>query len=79
MGRHGVLDLVVSSPIRPSTDSSSLDDLGDERMSRKAREDDSTKDFKNAVKATGEKNKPMKKEEKKIEKITKHLSKDEKI
>jgi hypothetical protein len=45
-------------------------------MGRKAREDDSTKEFKKAVKAMG---KPSKKEEKKIDKITKHLSKNEKI
>jgi hypothetical protein len=46
-------------------------------MGRKAREDDSTKEFKKAAKAMG--NEPSKKEEKKIEKITKHLSKNEKI
>jgi hypothetical protein len=46
-------------------------------MGRKAREDDSTKEFKKAAKAMG--NKPSKKEEKKIEKITKGLSKNEKI
>jgi hypothetical protein len=45
-------------------------------MGRKAREDDSTKDFKKAAKAMG--NKPSKKEEK-IEKFTKPLSKKEKI
>jgi hypothetical protein len=46
-------------------------------MGRKAREDDSAKEFKKAAKAMG--NKPTKKEEKKIEKITKHVSKIEKI
>jgi hypothetical protein len=40
------------------------------------RKDDSTKDFKKAVKAVG---KPSKQEEKKINKITKHLPKNEKI
>jgi hypothetical protein len=40
------------------------------------RKDDSTKDFKKAVKAVV---KPSKKEEKKIDKITKHLPKKEKI
>jgi hypothetical protein len=45
-------------------------------MGRKAREDDSTKEFKKAVKAMG---RPSKKEKKKIDKITKHLSKNEKI
>jgi hypothetical protein len=45
-------------------------------MGRKEREDDSTKEFKKAVKATG---KPSKKEEKKVDKITKRLSKNEKI
>jgi hypothetical protein len=48
-------------------------------MDRKAREDESTKDFKKAAKAMGKKDKPTKKEEKKIEKITKHLSKNEEI
>jgi hypothetical protein len=46
-------------------------------MGRKAREDDSTKEFKKAVKkAMG---KPSKTERKKVDKITKHLSKNEKI
>ena len=45
-------------------------------MGRKEREDDSTKDFKKAAKAMG---KPPKKEEKKLDKINKHLSKNEKI
>jgi hypothetical protein len=45
-------------------------------MGKKEREDDSTKDFKKAVKATA---KPSKKEKKKVDKITKHLSKNEKI
>jgi hypothetical protein len=45
-------------------------------MGRKARKDDSTKEFKKAVKAMG---RPSKKEKKKIDKITKHLSKNEKI
>jgi hypothetical protein len=45
-------------------------------MGRKASEDEPTKDLKKAVKAEG---KPPKKEEKKIDKITKHLSKIEKI
>jgi hypothetical protein len=45
-------------------------------MGRKTGEDDSTKDFKKAVRAVG---KPSKKEEKKIDKITKHLPKKEKI
>jgi hypothetical protein len=40
------------------------------------RKDDSTKDFKKAVKAVA---KPSKKEEKKMDKITKHLPKKEKI
>jgi|HubBroStandDraft_1064217.scaffolds.fasta_scaffold630624_1 hypothetical protein len=44
-------------------------------MGRKG-EDDSTKDFKKAVKTVG---KPSKKEEKKIDKITEHLPKKEKI
>jgi hypothetical protein len=39
--------------------------------------DDSTKEFKKAAKAMG--NKRSKKEEKTIEKITKHLSKNEKL
>jgi hypothetical protein len=43
---------------------------------KKAREDDSTKDFKRAAKAIG---KPSPKEKKKLDKIAKHLSKDEKI
>jgi hypothetical protein len=43
-------------------------------MGRKSREDDSTKDFRKAVKAVG---KPSKKEDKKIDKITKHLPKKE--
>ena len=46
-------------------------------MGRKAREDDSTKEFKKAAKAMD--NQPTKKEEKKIEKVAKHLSKKEKI
>jgi hypothetical protein len=46
-------------------------------MGRKAREDDSTKEFKKAAKAMD--NQPTKKEEKKIEKTTKRLSKNEKI
>jgi hypothetical protein len=45
-------------------------------MGRKTREDDSTKEFRKAEKAVG---KPSKKEEKKIDKITKHLPKKEKI
>jgi hypothetical protein len=45
-------------------------------MGKKAREDDSTKDFKKAVKAIG---KPSSKQKKKLDKIAKHLSKDEKI
>jgi hypothetical protein len=45
-------------------------------MGKKEREDDSTKDFKKAVKAEG---KPPKKEKKKIDKIIRHLSKNEKI
>jgi hypothetical protein len=46
-------------------------------MGRKARQDDSTIEFKKAAKAMG--NKPSKKEKKKIEKFTKRLSKKEKI
>jgi hypothetical protein len=46
-------------------------------MGRKAREDDSTEEFKKAAKAMD--NQSTKKEEKKIEKTTKHLSKNEKI
>jgi hypothetical protein len=45
-------------------------------MGKKTRDDDSTKEFKKAVKAVG---KPSKKEEKKIDRITKHLPKNEKI
>ena len=45
-------------------------------MGRKEREDDSTKEFKKAVKAEG---KPPKKEKKELDKIAKHLSKNEKI
>jgi hypothetical protein len=45
-------------------------------MGKKTGEDDSTKDFKKAVKAVA---KPSTKEEKKIEKITKHLPKKEKL
>jgi hypothetical protein len=45
-------------------------------MGRKEREDEPTKEFKKAVKDEG---KPPKKEKKKIDKITKHLSKNEKI
>jgi hypothetical protein len=45
-------------------------------MSRKAHEDDSAKELKKAVKAMG---KPSKREETKINKITKHLSENEKI
>jgi hypothetical protein len=45
-------------------------------MGKKEREDEPTKDFKKAVKAEG---KPPRKEKKKIDKITKHLSKNEKI
>jgi hypothetical protein len=48
-----------------------IDDEGGDRMSKKAREDDSTKEFKKAAKAMD--NQPTKKEEKKIEKTTKHL------
>jgi hypothetical protein len=44
-------------------------------MGKKEREDDATKDFKKAVKA----DKPSKKEKKRVDKITKHLSKNEKI
>jgi hypothetical protein len=51
-------------------------DRGGSRMGRKTGEDDSTKDFKKAVKAVA---KPSKKEEKRIDKITKHLPKKEKI
>jgi hypothetical protein len=40
------------------------------------RKDDSTKDFKKAVKAVG---KPSRKDEKKVDKITKHSPKREKI
>jgi hypothetical protein len=45
-------------------------------MGKKAREDDSTKAFKKAVKAMS---KPSSKEKKKVDKITKHLSKNEKL
>lgn len=45
-------------------------------MSKKEREDDATKDFKKAAKAADE---PSKKEKKRIDKITKHLSKNEKL
>jgi hypothetical protein len=45
-------------------------------MGKKEHEDEPTKDFKKAVKATA---KPSKKEKKKVDKITKHLSKNEKI
>jgi hypothetical protein len=45
-------------------------------MGKKEREDDSTKDFKKAVKAE---DKPSKKEKKRVDKITKHLSKNEKL
>jgi hypothetical protein len=45
-------------------------------MGRKAREDDSTKEFKKAVKGM---DKPPKREKEKVDKITKHLSKNEKI
>ena len=45
-------------------------------MGKKMREDDSTKDFKKAVKGT---DKSPKKEKKKVDKITKHSSKDDKI
>jgi hypothetical protein len=45
-------------------------------MGKKEREDDSTKEFKKAVKAVGQ---PSKKEKKKVDKITKHLSKNERI
>jgi hypothetical protein len=44
-------------------------------MGRKVREDDSTKEFKKAVKDRM----PSKREKKKVDKITKHLSKNEKI
>jgi hypothetical protein len=42
----------------------------------KKHEDDSTKEFKKALKAVG---KPSKKEKAKVDKITNHLSKNEKI
>jgi hypothetical protein len=45
-------------------------------MNRKSREDDSTKAFRKGVKAIG---KPSSKEKKKVDKIAKHLSKNEKI
>jgi hypothetical protein len=45
-------------------------------MGRKAREDDSTKEFKKAVKGMS---KPSKREKKKENKITKRLSKNEKL
>jgi hypothetical protein len=45
-------------------------------MGRKAHEDDSAKELKKAVKAMG---KPSKREETKANKITKHLSENEKI
>jgi hypothetical protein len=45
-------------------------------MGKKEHEDEPTKDFKKAVKVV---DKPSKKEEKKVDKITKHLSKNEKI
>jgi hypothetical protein len=52
---------------------------GVSRMGKKAREDESTKDLKKAVKAEGKPSKKEKKEEKNVDKITKHLSKTEKI
>jgi hypothetical protein len=45
-------------------------------MGKKEREDEPTKDFKEAVKAVG---KPSKKEKKRIDKIVKHLPKKDKI
>jgi hypothetical protein len=45
-------------------------------MGKKEREDEPTKDLKRAVKAVG---KPPKKEKKKLDKITKRLSKSDKI
>jgi hypothetical protein len=46
------------------------------QIGKKEREDDSTKELKKAVKAVG---KPSKKEKKKLDKIVKHLPKNEKI
>jgi hypothetical protein len=75
------IDAGVTAP--PKDESSHLrlarmDDLGRSsgRIGGKAHEDDSAKELKKAVKAMG---KPSKKEEKKINKITKHLSKNEKV
>ena len=45
-------------------------------MGKKPRDDDATKDFKKVVKAA---EKPSKKEKQRVDKITKHLSKNEKI
>jgi hypothetical protein len=45
-------------------------------MGQKKREDDSTKEFEKAVKAMA---KPPKREDKKVDKIAKHLSKNEKL
>jgi hypothetical protein len=45
-------------------------------MGKKDHEDEPTKDFKKAVKAV---DKPSKREKKKLEKTTKHLSKKDKI
>ena len=45
-------------------------------MGRKEREDDSTKEFKKSLKVVP---KPSKKEKEKIDKITKHPSKNDKI
>jgi hypothetical protein len=49
---------------------------GDVRWAKKDREDEPTKDFREAVKAVG---KPSKKEKKRIDKIVKHLPKRDKI
>jgi hypothetical protein len=49
---------------------------GRARMGKKERKDDSTKEFKKAVRAVA---KPSKKEDKKVDKIVKHLSRKDKI
>jgi hypothetical protein len=65
----------VEAPV-PAAPNVQFHNTKDGRMGRKEREDDSTKEFKKGLKAVG---KPPKKEKEKIDKITRHLSKNEKL
>jgi hypothetical protein len=73
-GHAGEVEAIRRPAVSPSMISAKTE--GVNSMGKKEREDEPTKEFKKAVKAEG---KPPKKEKKKLDKITKHLSKNEKI